>query len=66
MDSIKDADQAQKLCGEEGKGFERDCASSWVRTTFIVMSGRRLKEFQSANDGEFLVKSCMVLLNANS
>lgn len=43
VDSIKDADQAQKLCGEEGKGFERDCASSWVRTTLIILSGRRLK-----------------------
>lgn len=43
VDSIKDADQAQKLCGEQGKGFERDCARSWVRTAFIVMSGGRLK-----------------------
>lgn len=41
IDSIKDADQAQKLCGEEGKGFERDCASSWVRTT--LMFGRKLE-----------------------
>lgn len=66
VDSIKYAGQAQKLCGEEGKGFERDCASSWVRTTFIVMLGRRLKNHRSWNDGHFLVKSCMILLNASS
>lgn len=41
VDSIKDADQAQKLCGEEGKGFERDCASSWV----IYFKQRRVMEY---------------------
>ena len=30
IDSIKDEDKASKLCGNEGKLFEKDCASSWV------------------------------------
>ena len=30
VDSIKNKDAAEKMCGEEGKGLERECASSWV------------------------------------
>lgn len=30
VDSIKEKDAAEKGCGEEGRGLERECASSWV------------------------------------
>ncbi len=30
MDSITDKVKAEKVCGAEGKGFEGNCASSWV------------------------------------
>lgn len=33
LDSVKEDDKAKKVCGAELKGFERDCASSWVCCT---------------------------------
>lgn len=30
VDSIKEKDKAAKECGAESKGFEANCASSWV------------------------------------
>jgi hypothetical protein len=30
LDSIAEKDKAENGCGAEGKGFEADCASSWV------------------------------------
>ena len=30
VDSLKDKEAADAHCGEEGKGLERECASSWV------------------------------------
>jgi cytochrome c oxidase assembly factor 6 len=30
IDSIKENDKAAKECAVEGKGFEANCASSWV------------------------------------
>jgi len=30
IDSIKEKDKAAKECSVEGKGFEANCASSWV------------------------------------
>lgn len=66
-DSIKDADQAQKLCGEEGKGFERDCASSWVRATLIDSVWKEIKKDNTAAImGHFLSKIRKMFLNASS
>ena len=30
VDSIKEGDKAAKVCAAEGKGFETNCATSWV------------------------------------
>jgi len=42
LDSIKDKDAAEKLCGSEGKVFEGNCASSWVQ----YFKKRRVVEYQ--------------------
>ena len=31
VDSIREKDQAESVCGVEGKGFGKECAASWVR-----------------------------------
>ena len=31
MDGIREKDKAAEGCGAEGKGFEKECAGSWVR-----------------------------------
>lgn len=45
VDSVKEKDEAQKVCGEEGKVLDRECAKSWVCWTFFyfnkVMMGQR-------------------------
>lgn len=33
VDSIIEKDKAGKACASEGRGFETNCASSWVRST---------------------------------
>lgn len=35
VDSIREGETVQKFCGDQGKGFERDCASSWVRFVYV-------------------------------
>ena len=38
IDSIKEKDKAAKECATEGKGFEANCASSWVSLfTFVEL-----------------------------
>ncbi|KAK6527993.1 hypothetical protein TWF281_009252 [Arthrobotrys megalospora] len=44
LDSIKDSDAANKECGAQLKGFERDCASSWVE----YFKKRRVQEYKKA------------------
>ncbi|KAF3914962.1 hypothetical protein ABW20_dc0110253 [Dactylellina cionopaga] len=44
LDSVKDGDAASKKCGSQLKGFERDCASSWVE----YFKKRRVQEYKKA------------------
>lgn len=44
IDSIKQDEKAKKACGAELKGFEKDCASSWI----TYFKKRRVMEFQRA------------------
>ncbi|EPS44723.1 hypothetical protein H072_1281 [Dactylellina haptotyla CBS 200.50] len=44
LDSIKESDAASKKCGAQLKGFEKDCASSWVE----YFKKRRVQEFKKA------------------
>lgn len=44
VDSISDKDKAEKVCGAAGKGFEGNCASSWV----IYFKKRRVMEDKKA------------------
>jgi cytochrome c oxidase assembly factor 6 len=39
IDSITEKGKAEKACGKEGKGFEGNCASSWVSSAFHVEFG---------------------------
>jgi cytochrome c oxidase assembly factor 6 len=41
VDSIKEKDKAEKACSTEGRGFEANCASSWVRSCGIPVRGGR-------------------------
>lgn len=41
VDSIRDKDKADGACGVEGKGFERECAASWVRSFVLLGTGWR-------------------------
>lgn len=38
IDSLTNKDAAEKACGAENKGFEKNCASSWV--SFYAFSRR--------------------------
>ncbi|KAF8860993.1 hypothetical protein BDZ45DRAFT_295377 [Acephala macrosclerotiorum] len=42
VDSIGEKDKAGKACAAEGKGFEANCASSWV----TYFKKRRVMEYQ--------------------
>ncbi|KAG9247485.1 cytochrome oxidase c subunit VIb-domain-containing protein [Calycina marina] len=42
IDSIKERDKAAKECSAEGKGFEANCASSWVE----YFKKRRVVEYK--------------------
>ncbi|KAE8448707.1 hypothetical protein EG329_008922 [Mollisiaceae sp. DMI_Dod_QoI] len=42
VDSITEKDKAAKACGAEGRGFEGNCASSWV----TYFKKRRVMEYQ--------------------
>jgi hypothetical protein len=35
VDSIRESDKATKACGAQGKAFEANCASSWVRSPLL-------------------------------
>lgn len=41
MDSIREGETVKKVCGEPEKGFERDCASSWVRKGWTRLNKMR-------------------------
>ena len=36
LDSIAEKEKAAKVCAVEGRGFEANCASSWVRKSWNV------------------------------
>ena len=40
IDSIKEGGKAAKVCGNESKEFEANCASSWVCASFAWEKGR--------------------------
>ncbi|KAE9369066.1 hypothetical protein N431DRAFT_379814 [Stipitochalara longipes BDJ] len=42
VDSITEKDKAEKACSPEGRGFESNCASSWV----TYFKKRRVMEYQ--------------------
>ncbi|ELR08241.1 hypothetical protein VC83_04540 [Pseudogymnoascus destructans] len=42
IDSLTNKDAAEKACGAENKGFEKNCASSWV----TYFKKRRVMEYQ--------------------
>ncbi|PSS08942.1 hypothetical protein M430DRAFT_146398 [Amorphotheca resinae ATCC 22711] len=42
IDSISEKDKAAKTCAAEGRGFEANCASSWV----TYFKKRRVMEYQ--------------------
>ncbi|TVY57252.1 Cytochrome c oxidase subunit 6B-like protein new16 [Lachnellula suecica] len=42
IDSIGEKDKAEKNCASEGRGFEANCASSWV----TYFKKRRVMEYQ--------------------
>jgi len=42
IDSITEKDRAEKACAAEGRGFEANCASSWV----TYFKKRRVMEYQ--------------------
>lgn len=44
IDSIGEAKKAEKACGKEGKGFEGNCASSWVCIPLLGMGKGERKE----------------------
>lgn len=47
IDSIKDKEGAQSACGEESKGFDKECASSWVcQSSPLRMSSNVTKEWK--------------------
>jgi len=35
IDSLKEKDKADKACAQEEKGFEANCATSWVCSSFV-------------------------------
>jgi cytochrome c oxidase assembly factor 6 len=37
IDSLTNKDAAEKACGAENKGFEKNCASSWVGFTSLLL-----------------------------
>lgn len=45
VDSIGEKDKSAKACGEESKGFEANCASSWVSGfsfSHSVVAGKKM------------------------
>jgi Cytochrome oxidase c subunit VIb len=39
IDSIGEKDKAEKGCASEGRGFEANCASSWVSRYSCIWNG---------------------------
>ncbi|CAL3968410.1 hypothetical protein PZA11_004005 [Diplocarpon coronariae] len=42
VDSIRESEKAEKMCGKEAGGFQGNCASSWV----TYFKKRRVMEYQ--------------------
>ncbi len=58
MDSITEKDKAEKACSVEGRGFENNCASSWVRLPHCRAKGGRT----SSRDETILPATIMIKL----
>ncbi len=62
VDSITEKDKAAKACGAEGRGFEGNCASSWVSlylpNTPLVAYYSSWKEMRS-QEKVWLVADCL-------
>ena len=51
IDSISEKDKAEKGCSAEARGFESNCASSWVcLEEFIVSMSQCINDWNEAND----------------
>ena len=51
VDSIREKEKADTLCGTEGKGLERECAASWVCEILFLDSDVVMRS-QEEGEGE--------------